>query len=156
MDFLCSLVENGHPNAPVERLRCYYETTLVCCQRITRAYVRVNRHTVVQSTEGESLVLRYQVTSLPDLPIVELTFLNVAEWKVPNGELFGSMISFELPFVTLFEGNIPENAKALVKARNLYWRIVDRPGNRLQRGGTKDAPLVLDLLVVSSETVDVH
>lgn len=102
-----------------------------------RAHVRVNHHTVVQSTEGESLVLRYQVTSLPDLPIVELTFLNVAEWKVPNGELFGTMISFDLPFVIFFDGNIPENAKTLVKARKLYWRIVDRPN--LQRGGTKDA-----------------
>lgn len=104
-----------------------------------RAYVRVNRHTVVQSTEGESLVLRYQVPSLPDLPIVELTFLNVAEWKVPNGELFGAMISFDLPFITFFDGNILENAKTLIKARKLYWRIVDRPGNHIQRGGTEDA-----------------
>ena len=63
-----------------------------------RAHVRANPFEVVASAEGESLVLRYQVTSMLDLPIVELTFLNVAEWKAPNGELFGSMISFEEPF----------------------------------------------------------
>jgi hypothetical protein len=102
-----------------------------------RAYVRANNHTVVASTEGESLVLRYQVTSLPDLPVVELTFLNVAEWKVPSSELFSISVSFDAPFVTFFDGNTPENATFRVKARKLYWRIVDRPN--LQRGGTKDA-----------------
>ncbi len=102
-----------------------------------RAYVRANNHTVVSSTEGESLVLRYQVTSLPDLPVVELTFLNVAEWKVPSSELFSISVSFDAPFVTFFDGNTPENATFRVKARKLYWRIVDRPN--LQRGGTKDA-----------------
>jgi hypothetical protein len=102
-----------------------------------RAYVRANNHTVVASTEGESLVLRYQVTSLPDLPVVELTFLNVAEWKVPSSELFSVSVSFDTPFVTFYDGNTPENATFRVKARKLYWRIVDRPN--LQRGGTKDA-----------------
>lgn len=102
-----------------------------------RAYVRANNHTVVSSTEGESLVLRYQVTSLPDLPVVELTFLNVAEWKVPSSELFSISVSFDAPFVTFFDGNTPENATFRVKARKLYWRIVDRPN--LQRGGTEDA-----------------
>jgi hypothetical protein len=102
-----------------------------------RAYVRANNHAVVASTEGESLVLRYQVTSLPDLPVVELTFLNVAEWKVPSSELFSISVSFDAPFVTFFDGNTPENATFRVKARKLYWRIVDRPN--LQRGGTKDA-----------------
>jgi hypothetical protein len=102
-----------------------------------RAYVRANNHTVVASTEGESLVLRYQVTSLPDLPVVELTFLNVAEWKVPSSELFSVSVSFDTPFVTFFDGNTPENATFRVKARKMYWRIVDRPN--LQRGGTKDA-----------------
>ncbi len=105
-----------------------------------RAHVRTNHHTVVASTEGESLVLRYQVTSLPDLPIVELTFLGVSEWKVPNGDVFGilvSLISFDTPFVTFFDGNTPENATTHIKARKMYWRIVDRPN--LQRGGTEGA-----------------
>ena len=39
-----------------------------------RAHVRANPFEVVASAEGESLVLRYQVTSMLDLPIVELTF----------------------------------------------------------------------------------
>lgn len=104
-----------------------------------RAHVRANPFEVVASAEGESLVLRYQVTSMLDLPIVELTFLNVAEWKAPNGELFGSMISFEEPFVIFYDGNTPENAATCVKARRLFWRIIDRPGNHLQRGGTEDA-----------------
>lgn len=104
-----------------------------------RAHVRANPFEVVASAEGESLVLRYQVTSMLDLPIVELTFLNVTEWKAPNGELFGSMISFEEPFVTFYDGNTPENAATCVKARRLFWRIIDRPGNHLQRGGTEDA-----------------
>lgn len=104
-----------------------------------RAHVRANPFEVVASAEGESLVLRYQVTSMLDLPIVELTFLNVAEWKAPNGELFGSMISFEEPFVTFYDGNTPENAATCVKARRLFGRIIDRPGNHLQRGGTEDA-----------------
>ena len=104
-----------------------------------RAHVRANPFEVVASAEGESLVLRYQVTSMLDLPIVELTFLNVAEWKAPNGELFGSMISFEEPFVIFYDGNTPKNAATCVKARRLFWRIIDRPGNHLQRGDTEDA-----------------
>ena len=104
-----------------------------------RAHVRANPFDVVASAEGESLVLRYQVTSMLDLPIVELTFLNVAEWKAPNGELFDSMISFEEPFIIFYDGNTPKNAATCVKARRLFWRIIDRPGNHLQRGGTEDA-----------------
>ncbi len=104
-----------------------------------RAHVRANHCEVVASAEGESLVLRYQVTSMLDLAIVELTFLDVSDRKVPNGALFGVMISFAPPFVTFYDGNTPENATTCVKARRAYWRIIDRPGSHLQRGGTEDA-----------------
>ncbi len=79
-----------------------------------RAHVRANHHTVVLSTEGESLVLRYQATSMLDLPIVELTFLNVAEWKVPNGELFGSMVSFAPLSSPFMRGAIPPKMSPLL------------------------------------------
>lgn len=102
-----------------------------------RTHVRANHHTVVCSTVGESLVLRYQVTSLCDLPIVELTFLDISEWNTPNTELFGLTVSFDGSCVTCFGGVTYETASTRVKARKLYWRIVDRPN--LQRGGTKDA-----------------
>jgi len=60
-------------------------------------HVRANHNSVTRSCEGESLVLRYQVTSLLDLPIVELTFLNISEWKVPDEYLFGIRVSFAPP-----------------------------------------------------------
>ncbi len=109
-----------------------------------RTHVRANRHTVVSSTEGESLVLLYQVTSMSDLSIVELTFLGVSEWNTPIGDLFGLSASFHSPFISVIDGpvtllsedNIPENVMR-VTAREMYWRIVSRPN--LQRGGTEDA-----------------
>ena len=103
-------------------------------------HVRANHDSVTKSCAGESLVLRYQVTSLLDLPIVELTFLDVPEWKVPDGDLFGIRVSFDTPYVTFFcNSEISEQAPVRVIARKMYWRIIDRPGLHLQRGGTKDA-----------------
>jgi len=105
-----------------------------------RTHVRSNHRITASSCEGESLVLRYQVTSMHDLPVVELTFLGVSEWKTPNGELLCISVSFDTDFVT-FSGDsvISEIPPTHVTARKMYWRIVDRPGLRLQRGGTKDA-----------------
>ncbi len=110
------------------------------------AHVRANHHTVVLYGEGESLILRYQVTSASDLPIVELTFLDVSEWNAPSGDLFGLSVSFHHPLITVLDGsitllsddNIADNVMR-VTARKMYWRIVSRPGLNLQRGGTKDA-----------------
>lgn len=109
-------------------------------------HVRANHGTVVRHDEGESLTLRYQVTSASELPIVELTFLGVSKWKVSNEDLFGLSVSFNAHFVTVLDGpvtliaedNVPDNVTH-VTARKMYWRIVDRPGLHLQRGGTKDA-----------------
>ncbi len=33
MDFLCSLIDNGYPDAPVERLQYYYENATMCTSR---------------------------------------------------------------------------------------------------------------------------
>jgi len=105
-----------------------------------RTHVRANHHVTASYCEGESLVLRYLVTSLLDLPIVELTFLGVSEWKAPDGVLFGIQTSFDTSFVTFFaDSETPENAPTRVISRKMYWRIVDRPGLHLQRGGTRDA-----------------
>lgn len=109
-------------------------------------HVRATHGTVVSSTEGESLVLRYQVTSMTDLSIVELCFLGVSKWNAPIGDLFELSVSFHHPFITVIDGpitllsedNISDNVMR-VTARKMYWRIVSRPGLNLQRGGTKDA-----------------
>ncbi len=109
-------------------------------------HVRANHDIIVSSTEGESLVLRYQVTSMSDLAIVELTFLGVSKWTIPNEELFGLSVHFNSRFVTVLDGSVtliaedsvPNNITH-VTARKMYWRITSRPGLNLQRGGTKDA-----------------
>ena len=103
-------------------------------------HVRANHDSVTKCCEGESLVLRYQVTSIHDLPIVELSFLGVSEWKVPDEDLFGIRVSFAPPYITFFANSETiEYAPVRVIARKMYWRILDRPGLRLQRGGTIDA-----------------
>jgi len=104
------------------------------------AHVRANHDLVTSSSEGASLVLRYQVTFTLELPIIELTFLGVSEWKVRDGDLFGILVNFATSFVTFFaDSEILDNAPTRVTARKMYWRIVDQPGLRLQRGGTRDA-----------------
>lgn len=111
-----------------------------------RTHVRANHDTVFCYGEGESLVLRYMVTSMFDLSIVELTFLDVSKWIIPNEELFGLSVSFNTQYVTVLDGpvtlisenGVPDNITH-VTARKMYWRITDRPGLNLQRGGTKDA-----------------
>ena len=111
-----------------------------------RTHVRANHDTVVCYGEGESLVLRYMVTSMYDLSIVELTFLGVSKWAIPNEELFGLSVHFNSRFVTVLDGpvtliaedSVPNNITH-VTARKMYWRITSRPGLNLQRGGTKDA-----------------
>lgn len=99
-------------------------------------HIRTNCDLTTMSSEGSYLTLRYLVTSLSDLCIVDLKFEGVMNWKISAGEITGYSLSYHGIFID-FSDLRADGTKLTALA--VYWEIVDRPGLRLQRGGTKNS-----------------
>lgn len=103
-----------------------------------RPHIRSNCNLTSFSSDGSYLILRYFVTSLSDLSVVELKFDKVWQWQIKwqinQGEALMCNITTGGKTITFSDSCGTE-----VAAQSMMWEIVDRPGLRLQRGGTKDA-----------------
>lgn len=100
---------------------------------------------------ADTLTIRVQVTSMRELPVVELTFHDVRDHNLPCGfsEMFGFSFWFSPDVGEIIWTTEPAyepgkftteemRRKYTIKAERAGWRLIDLPGLRLNRGGSSE------------------
>ncbi len=113
--------------------------------------IRTNCRSTHSCWAADTLTIRVQVTSMPEIPVVELTFHNVRDHNLLCG--FSEMYGFSFHFTpdcadilwttepTYEPGKFtPEEMRRFyfIEAERAGWRLIDLPGLRLNRGGSSE------------------
>lgn len=113
--------------------------------------IRTNCYSTSSCWAADTVTIRVQVTSMPEIPVVELTFHNVRDHNLPCG--FSDMFGFSFYFAPDKEKIIwtsepayepgkftPEEMRRFyyIEAVHAGWQLIDLPGLRLNRGGSAE------------------
>ncbi len=113
--------------------------------------IRTNCYSTSSCWAADTVTIRVQVTSMPEIPVVELTFHNVRDHNLPCG--FSDMFGFSFYFAPDKEKIIWTNEPAYepgkftpeemrrfyyIEAARAGWQLIDLPGLRLNRGGSAE------------------
>lgn len=113
--------------------------------------IRTNCRSTSSYWGADTVTIRVQVTSMRELPVVELTFHNVRDHNLPCG--FSEMFGFSFWFSPDSEDIIwttepayepgkftPEEMRRYyyIEAERAGWQLIDLPGLRLNRGGSTE------------------
>ena len=113
--------------------------------------IRTNCYSTSSCWAADTVTIRVQVTSMPEIPVVELTFHNVRDHNLPCG--FSDMFGFSFYFAPDKEKIIwtsepayepgkftPEEMRRFyyIEAARAGWQLIDLPGLRLNRGGSAE------------------
>ncbi|MBQ7929655.1 MAG: hypothetical protein IJ334_01360 [Clostridia bacterium] len=113
--------------------------------------IRTNCYSTSSCWAADTVTIRVQVTSMPEIPVVELTFHNVRDHNLPCG--FSDMFGFSFYFAPDKEKIIwtsepayepgkftPEEMRRFyyIEAARAGWQLIDLPGIRLNRGGSAE------------------
>jgi len=113
--------------------------------------IRSNCNSTHACWDADTLTIRVQVTSMRELPVIDLTFHSVRNHNLPCG--FSEMFGFSFHFV-------PDSGKIIwtsepayepgkftpaemrcfyyIEAARAGWQLIDLPGLRLNRGGSPE------------------
>ena len=113
--------------------------------------IRTNCHSTHSCWAADTLTIRVQVTSMRELPVLELTFSDVRDHNLPCGfsEMFGFSFWFSPEVRKIIWTSEPAyepgkftpeemREKFVVEAARAGWRLIDLPGLRLNRGGSSE------------------
>lgn len=113
--------------------------------------IRSNCNSTHSCWGADTVTLRVQVTSMRELPVVELTFHNVYDHNLPCGfsEMFGFSFHFTPDAAEILWTSEPAyepgkftaeemRNKYIIKAERAGWQMIDLPGLRLNRGGSSE------------------
>ena len=113
--------------------------------------IRTNCNSTSSCWDADTLTVRVQVTSMREIPVVELTFHNVRNHNLPCG--FSEMFGFSFHFAPDREEIVWTNEPAYepgkftpeemrrfyyIEAARAGWQLIDLPGLRLNRGGSSE------------------